>query len=236
MANINTFVLRSAVDRDALSVARVHIEARAAASMPPIIHSDDEVRSWIVRVLTTDTVWVAEREGQVAGYARFSETWLDDLYVLPLHQGTGMGTALLELVKAQRPAGFCLWVFQCNVEAQSFYRRHGLVELEGTDGSGNEEKAPDRRMAWPGADPLMFLGGLVEEVEQQLVALLERRAALARASKVYKSLASSDAALKASRAEVIALKAASLGLQRLQRILDAIDTETADAARNVVDS
>ena len=38
-----------------------------------------------------------------------------------------------------------------------FYARHGLVELERTDGSANEERAPDVRMAWPGADPLAFL-------------------------------------------------------------------------------
>ena len=44
-------------------------------------------------------------------------------------------------------------------------RRHGLVELERTDGSGNEERAPDVRMAWPGADPLAFYRGLIDEVD-----------------------------------------------------------------------
>jgi GNAT superfamily N-acetyltransferase len=148
----STIVLRLAVEEDAIAIAQVHLAARAAASMPPIVHSNDEVRSWIVQVLKTDPIWVAELEGQVAGYARFPGPWLDDLYVLPQNQGTGVGTALLKLVMTQRPAGFSLWVFQSNVLARSFYRRHGLVEVEFTDGSRNEEKAPDIRMAWLGAD------------------------------------------------------------------------------------
>jgi ribosomal protein S18 acetylase RimI-like enzyme len=57
---------------------------------------------------------------------------------------------LLDLAKALQPAGLQLWVFETNVGAQRFYRRHGFVEVERTDGAGNEEKAPDIRMAWPG--------------------------------------------------------------------------------------
>ena len=49
---------------------------------------------------------------------------------------------------AEEPGGFCLWVFETNTPARGFYARHGLVELERTDGAGNEEKQPDIRMAW----------------------------------------------------------------------------------------
>ena len=55
---------------------------------------------------------------------------------------------LLDLVKAMRPGGFSLWVFESNTPAQAFYTRHGLVEREHTDGSGNEEREPDLRMEW----------------------------------------------------------------------------------------
>ena len=54
---------------------------------------------------------------------------------------------------------------RCNEPARAFYARHGLVELERTDGSANEEQAPDIRMAWPGAEPLAFLRGLIDEVD-----------------------------------------------------------------------
>lgn len=120
--------------------------------MPPSVHADDEAYPWLAGRLREDEVWVAEVAGQVVGYARLAGAWLDDLYVLPAHAGRGVGSALLDLAKALRPGGFSLWVFETNRPARDFYARHGLVELERTDGSDNEEKAPDIRMAWPGAD------------------------------------------------------------------------------------
>jgi ribosomal protein S18 acetylase RimI-like enzyme len=76
------------------------------------------------------------------------DTWLDDLYVAPRRAGRGIGSALLDLAKALRPGGFGLWVFEMNGPARRFYERHGLVPVERTDGSGNEERAPDVRYAW----------------------------------------------------------------------------------------
>jgi GNAT superfamily N-acetyltransferase len=118
--------------------------------MPPGVHPEHEVRAWLARRLAEDEVWVAELRGTVVGYARFTATWLDDLFVLPEAQGEGVGGALLDLVKSLRPDGFSLWVFEVNEGARAFYARHGLVEREHTDGSGNEEQAPDIRMEWPG--------------------------------------------------------------------------------------
>ncbi len=143
-------LLRPATPADAAAVAAVHLRARAAAPMPPSVHADDEVRSWLAaRIGSGDEVWVAETD-RVVGYARFTRTWLDDLYVAPDAAGQGIGSALLDLVKARHPAGFGLWVFAVNVPARAFYRRHGLLEREETDGSANEEGAPDVRMEWPG--------------------------------------------------------------------------------------
>ena len=120
--------------------------------MPPPAHSDAEVRAWLAGRLTQDRAveetWVAEVGGRVAAYARFTRLWLDDLYVHPTAQGRGLGGALLDLVKSTHPAGFGLWVFETNLPARAFYVRHGLVEVEWTDGSENEERAPDIRMEW----------------------------------------------------------------------------------------
>jgi GNAT superfamily N-acetyltransferase len=143
-------VLRPAVPGDADAIADVHLAARRAAAMPPGIHPPHEVRAWLAGRLAADEVWVAEADGAVVGYARFTPTWLDDLYVVPAAQGSGVGSALLDVVKALRPAGFSLWVFESNTPARRFYARHGLVEREHTDGSGNEERAPDVRMEWAG--------------------------------------------------------------------------------------
>jgi GNAT superfamily N-acetyltransferase len=143
-------ILRPATPDDAEAVADVHLRARAASPMPAGIHPDAEVRAWLAARLdgSGDEVWVAEVGDRVVGYARFTRTWLDDLYVDPDHAGAGIGSALLDLVKARHPGGFGLWVFVANEPARAFYAARGLVERERTDGSGNEERAPDVRMEW----------------------------------------------------------------------------------------
>lgn len=150
---MDDLLLRPATPDDGPGLAGVHLAARAAAPMPPPAHSDDEVRRWLAARIggpDGDEVWVAETGGAVIGYVRFTRTWLDDLYVAPEHAGQGVGSALLDLVKARHPDGFGLWVFASNEPARAFYAAHGLVEEEQTDGSGNEERAPDVRLAWHG--------------------------------------------------------------------------------------
>ncbi len=146
-------VLRPAIPADAAAVADVHLAARAAAPMPAAARSDEEVRAWLAgRVAggAGDEVWVAETGGSVVGYARFTRTWLDDLYVAPGRRRQGVGAALLGVVKARHPAGFGLWVFEENAPARAFYAAHGLVETDRTDGADNDERAPDVRMEWHG--------------------------------------------------------------------------------------
>lgn len=142
-------LLRPSVAADVAALTAVQLAARAAAPMPPGIHPPDEVRAHLTARLRDSETWVAEADGVVVGYARFTRTWLDDLYVDPGHQGAGTGTALLDLVKARHPGGFSLWVFAQNLPARAFYAARGLVEREHTDGAENEERAPDLRMEWP---------------------------------------------------------------------------------------
>lgn len=146
--------LRPAVAADLPAVAEVYLAAREAAipAMPPGVHPADEVRAWVAGWdLEADEVWLAE-DDRLLGFAHVTPTWLDGLYVDPSAQASGIGSALLDLAKARRPHGFGLWVFESNTLARAFYRRRGLVEVERTDGSGNEEKAPDIRMTWTPAD------------------------------------------------------------------------------------
>lgn len=225
--------LRPADERDADAVAAVHLAARRSAAMPPGVHTDAEVRSWLAARVVTDETWVAEVGGVVAGYARLTDTWLDDLYVAPPHAGQGLGSALLDLTKSRRPHGFCLWVFEMNTPARGFYAHHGLVELERTDGTANEERAPDIRMAWPGAEPLAFYRRLIDEVDGQLGDLLARRAALTRAVQPHKADPDTrDPAREHAIAEALARRAPALGTDRIQRIVHTIITESLDAARD----
>lgn len=227
-------VLRPAEVEDADALALIHVLARCASPMPDPVHPDDDVRRWLRERLADDApgheAWVAEIGGLPVGYARTTPGWLDDLYVQPAHQGGGVGRALLELVTARQPGGFCLWVFEANTPARSFYAHHGLVELERTDGAGNEEGEPDIRLAWPGHDPLAFLRGLVDDVDTQLGDLLARRAALTRAIQPFKTTAGRDPARERAVAEHLATRAPALGVERLERIAHVVITESLDAA------
>jgi GNAT superfamily N-acetyltransferase/chorismate mutase len=227
-------VLRPAVVADLPALAEVHLAARraAGAAFPPGVHSDDEVRAWVAGWdLASYDVWLATRGDAVAGYTRSTPTWLDDLYVHPDHQGAGVGTALFETVTTLLPQGFCLWVFESNEPARAFYRGRGCVELERTDGSANEERAPDIRVAWPGADPVAFLRGLIDEVDLVLGDALARRTALTRAVRAVKPTTERDPRREAEVVRRVAAVAPELGEERVARIVDAIITQSLDASR-----
>ena len=122
-----------------------------AAALPGVrrAHSDDEVRRWVADVLLpTDEVWVADVDGEVVGMLALSEGWLDQLYLDPEWRGRGLGDRLVALAKERRPRALQLWTFQVNEPARRFYRRHGFVEVERTDGTHNEEREPDVRLVW----------------------------------------------------------------------------------------
>jgi GNAT superfamily N-acetyltransferase/chorismate mutase len=222
--------IRRADQADAEAIAAVYLTSRRTAAMPAPVHTDDAIRAWLDRRLQDDEVWLAEADGSVAAYIRLTEEWLDDLYVVPQRAGQGLGSALLDLAKQQRPGGFCLWVFEENQPARAFYRRHGLIELEHTDGSANEEREPDVRMAWPGADPLGFLRRLIDDVDHELGELLARRAALTAAVQPHKPAAERDLERERAIADRMAARAPALGTERLTRIVHAIITESLDAA------
>jgi len=141
-------VLRPAETADVVEMAAVQVAARAAGPMPASIHPQREIADFLGSRLAADEAWVAELDGSVAAYVRFTSTWLDDLYVHPRVQGHGIGGALLDLAMAQRPDGLGLYVFETNTPAQGFYRSRGFVVTERSDGSANEERAPDLRMEW----------------------------------------------------------------------------------------
>lgn len=225
--------LRPADAEDMSEVAELYIAARRTArgQMPAGVHDDEAVRRWMADLPTRKEVWLAERD-EVTGFVVLDGAWLDSLYVGPQHQGTGLGTVLLDLVKAQRPAGFGLWVFASNTSARGFYHRHGLVELEHTDGSANEEREPDVRMAWPGTEPLTYLRGQIDDVDDEIALLLARRFALTAAVQGFKERPGQqgrDAAREAEIAARMAAHAPGLGAGPIGRIMEHVISESLDA-------
>lgn len=226
--------LRPAAAEDVEELAELYVATRrdAVPAMPPLPDAG-VVLDHLGRDVREKDVWVAESVQGLAGFMVLTPTWLDALYVGPGQQGRGIGTALLELAKTQRPAGFGMWVFASNVPARGFYQRHGLLELEHTDGSDNEEGAPDVRMAWPGTDPIGYLRSLIDEVDSHLGSLLERRLTLTAAVQANKPVggeAGRDPRREQEIVERMAHLAPSFGPERLQRIVHTIITESLAAA------
>ena len=137
-------ILRLARPEDAAAIAVVHrLAMRISLPFLPELHTAEEDLAFVRdRLSATNTVWVAEVEGEVAGYIAFHEGWIDHLFIHPDHQGAGLGPALLD--KALEDGGERkLWTFQKNARARAFYEARGFVVEMFTDGAGNEEKEPD---------------------------------------------------------------------------------------------
>ncbi len=234
MTATDEVLLRRATQDDADPIAEVYLAARTTPTMPPLAQDEDAVRLWVRQKLQGyDETWVAEEGGLVVAFLRLAGDWLDDLYVTPSRARAGIGSSMLDLVKSLRPDGFCLWVFEMNAPARAFYARHGLIELQRTDGAGNQEGTPDLKVAWPGEQPLDFLRRLVDELDAELADVLERRAALTWAIQGYKQVGGPggrDLERERQIAEQMAEHAPRLGADRLQRIVDVVITESLDAA------
>jgi len=117
------------------------------------------------------------------------------------------------------------------VPARSFYLRHGLIELETTDGRDNEEHAPDVRMVWPGEDPRAYLRDQIDLLDEDLAQLLARRFALTAAVQGYKPRGGHvdrDPEREREIAERMARHVPGLEVERVARVLDVVITEGID--------
>ena len=147
--------LRDAQVADAARVAEIYLGSRKRyIPYAPLAHTDVEVLLWIQdRLIPAGGVTVAVVDNAIVGFLAISKSdlfgWLDHLYLDPSVVGSGLGSALVELAKAQAGPPIRLYTFQQNEGARRFYRRHGFREIECTDGSSNEERTPDVLMEWP---------------------------------------------------------------------------------------
>ena len=132
-------------------VAAAHVHRAAYDSALPWLagrHTPDEDH-WFFRerVFAECDVWGAFNGPDLAGIVAFRPEWLDQLYILPQAQGSGVGSSLLKI--AQEPhARLHLWTFQRNQRARRFYESKGFVLVKETDGAENEEKEPDALYRW----------------------------------------------------------------------------------------
>jgi GNAT superfamily N-acetyltransferase len=141
-------MIRRATSEEIDAIGEVFAAARAQMTYLPPIPDGDRRRIGRLIALRCDELWVAERDGEIAGFAGLKGDMLEHLYVRPDLQRSGLGAALLDHAKARRPDGLRLWVFQRNEDARRFYERQGFRLVRLTDGAANMEKEPDALYEW----------------------------------------------------------------------------------------
>jgi ribosomal protein S18 acetylase RimI-like enzyme len=114
----------------------------------PRLHTPEEDRAYYAGLLARNEGWVAEEDGEIAGFAILGESELLQIHVAAANQNQGIGTALFEHATRRRPDGFVLWTFQKNDGARRFYERQGCRVKQLTDGAENEEQEPDVQYEW----------------------------------------------------------------------------------------
>ncbi len=141
-------LLRLARPEDAEAIAALFTASRALLDFLPQLHSPEEDRGFIRgHIMRRYRVTLAEHNGGIVGYMADEPGWIEQLYVGPGFIATGIGSALLADAMS-RNERLELWCFLENRRARAFYGRHGFVEVERTDGAGNEAQAPDIRLRW----------------------------------------------------------------------------------------
>ena len=133
--------------------AAAHVLRRAFDDRLPWLagrHTPAEDRHFFRHIVFPRSLLWGAGEPDLAGFLALRDSWIDLLYVLPDHQGRGIGTALLARARAEAPA-LRLWTFRRNHAARAFYERHGFTCIAETDGSRNEEGEPDALYLWEAA-------------------------------------------------------------------------------------
>jgi putative acetyltransferase len=151
MGDVSSFALRRLEPAEADAAALV-LRMSFDERLPWLagLHTPDEDRWFVREILFRDCdVWGAFDQ-KLTGMIAFRMGWVEQLYVLPAHQGKGIGRALLATAKAGN-AELRLWTFQRNVGARRFYEAEGFVAIEETDGAGNEASEPDVLYLWQAA-------------------------------------------------------------------------------------
>jgi len=140
--------LRNGRPDDAAELGPLFTASRQLLDFLPALHTPEEDQAFIAsHILPNFRVTVAELDGRIAGYMAEAPNWIEQLYLHPDRLRQGIGSALLASAQS-RHEWLELWCFVQNLRGRAFYERHGFVAIEETDGSGNEEGAPDIRFRW----------------------------------------------------------------------------------------
>lgn len=139
--------LREARPTDAGAVGAILSEFVDTTDWMPRIHTRAEDLAHAGALIERGWVTVAEKQGEVVGFAAKDGCDLDALFVRADARGAGVGSRFIQEFK-QKMDVIDVWTFEANTAARRFYRRHGFMEVTRTDGARNDEKLPDIRYIW----------------------------------------------------------------------------------------
>ena len=147
-----SFVVRKLEVTDSNAVAHV-LRTAFDERLPWLtgLHTPEEDRGFVREHLFQACELWGAFDPELVGFIAFQPGWVDQLYVLPGHQGRGVGAALLAPARAAN-AELRLWTFKRNHGARRFYESQGFVAIDETDGSANEEREPDVLYRWAADD------------------------------------------------------------------------------------
>lgn len=137
---------------EAIEIANIYINSfKEALPSIQLAHNNEEIILWFRdQLIPKNGTWVAEDNGKIVGFMSLDENILEELYLLPKSQGSGIGSKLINKAKELNPAGLSTYAFQINTFARSFYEKHGFVAVSFNDGERNEENEPDVLYKWKG--------------------------------------------------------------------------------------
>jgi ribosomal protein S18 acetylase RimI-like enzyme len=124
---------RSLDRADVEAISRVHHRACPIAyRFMNWSYSVPEVEAWYSRIFAkwTWTLAAFEPDASMAGFIALTDQHVDQLYVDPSRQRSGIGSSLLNQALKISPGRVTLHVFEENKSARAFYERHGFQERD----------------------------------------------------------------------------------------------------------
>jgi ribosomal protein S18 acetylase RimI-like enzyme len=99
----------------------------SAGVATPLTETLTSLRRRFPQELPAWTLHVATRGSRVIGFVAVRSNKIEQLFVHPREQSSGVGKHLLDLVKQERPQGFWLYTQVDNRGARRFYEREGMI-------------------------------------------------------------------------------------------------------------
>ncbi len=108
---------------------------------------EDHLRFFRERIARNCAIWIAEDDRGLVGFLALNGSYVDRLYIHPMRQRAGAGTALIRKAMELSPDGLELHTHQENESARAFYEKHGF-EAGKFGISPPPESVPDVEYHW----------------------------------------------------------------------------------------